>query len=106
MIDEFLKSKTKYSIYFNQNIDKPPKLPSLLSIPYIWTTFWNSVGKRAAQACSKFNQFSNKGILNEGIKIDNKDIMKLFFTFLHQKKNISNIKVLKAFYSNEELKEL
>jgi len=35
LIDEFLKSKTKYSIYFNQNIDKPPKLPSLLSIPYI-----------------------------------------------------------------------
>jgi len=62
--EDVLKSKTKYIIYFNQNINKAPKLLSLLSIPYKYslvlffyrvqnlplvgrTTFWNSFGKRA-----------------------------------------------------------
>jgi hypothetical protein len=59
-----------------------------------------------AEACSKFNQFSNKGLMDSYRKIDYADNMKLFFTFLHQNKNITNIKVLKAFYSKAELKEL
>ncbi len=58
-----------------------------------------------AEACSKFNQFSNKGFINGYRKIDNRNIMKLFFTFLHLNKNITNIKVLKAFYSKEEIKK-
>jgi hypothetical protein len=71
-----------------------------------------------AQICSQYKRFLNKDVYYSKrlksrfrkrlvvYKYNDGYILKTFFMFLHLHKNITNSKVLRAFYSKEELKKI